>query len=162
MKRFARFSVLGMVALVGSASESSPAKMAWPQVLIWHGSGLQAPVSIAGLDQVMQFMSSIQGADTGSSQQLARRHSYEVALFWDPSLRSCSLNPECVARLSPADAEHTARYYPRWGGEPAVWLEPFEASPPATLNLGNSQVRRIGDVGLRMLEERGIPINARH
>jgi hypothetical protein len=129
---------------------------AWPQVLLFHGSELAAPVAIAGVDQVMLFMNSLE-AEKSLTSELTGRQAYAVAVFWSPSLRACSREPECVRRLRPEDAEQGALYYPASGSQAAEFVWPVAATSPVFGGV-RPQRGRIGERGLTMLADRGIPL----
>jgi hypothetical protein len=142
-------AVLGAAVLVAATRGAGP-PVAWPQVVLFHGPLLPAPVALAGVENTMQLMSSLV-VERGLRSALAERRGYDVAVFWSPSLRGCAQNSRCYARLRPDDAGEHAVYYPRRGELPAVirWTRRANGS--------FLQVTRIEDAGLAILAEHGIP-----
>ena len=119
---------------------------AWPQIMLFHGSGLGEPVAIAGVAQTKAFLDSLEPIEDGDLT-LDERPWIEVALFWNPRWAVCARDPACPDRLALRDAEERATYYPGWRATRAVFSR------------GNGD-GVVGPAGLQLLEERGIPVIA--
>jgi hypothetical protein len=139
---------LGLVVAVSFLLYQTAAVFAAaPRLIMFSGSLVQAPIVLDDWSENGEFMVAL--TPTKLSEVFGRPF-LEVALFSSPGFGKYAGDARPIAALNPRDADQHARFHPWCGDLPGL----VEFGPKPWIP---ERVFVISAVGLRILEEHGVP-----
>ncbi len=149
-------AVLSLGLRGAAAGPVSAPVFAAPWAIIFHGTMLRAPVTLADWHENHRFLLATPAPGTATAWAGLRERPYvEIALFWGPEWKHLAGSPDAVARLRPEQANQRAWFFPARGAAPAV----IAYDPPVIGAFAPSlQVRVVEHDGLELLTQRGVPV----
>lgn len=161
----------GVLLLAGAVAaapdrESSAERLAAPQLIVFHGGGMEREVRITDWWENLRILSGLEALDTTSMGELKRglarrgvlpvdtsgRASVEVALFWHPvatELRARGLPKE---QWPLEEANQRAQFFPATASAPAIWV--WTTMVPA----GRPFAKLAGPNAIEVLERHGVQV----